>query len=149
MVQKEEMRSDLLLRFGQLKSKYPWLEIRYEFSSDWDTYLVSYRPIDKVYEDGELVQQMEKLEDELISKYGDDAPLFCEGDRLFVLSGAAEVIPGPRSECDEPVLQYSCDGFVQLLRWTDDGRPSYSFLPPPRYQAYLEPEERSNYASAA
>lgn len=149
MVQKEEMRSDLLLSFGQLKVKYPWLEIRYEFSSDWDTYLVSYRPMDKVYEDGELVQQIEKLEDELISKYGDDAPLFCEGDRLFVLSDAAEVIPGLRGGCDDPVLLHSCDGLVQRLQWTDDGRPGYSFSPTPQYLAYSVPREGSNYANAA
>ena len=148
MVQKEEMQCDLLLMFGQLKAKYPWLEIRYEFSSDWDTYLVSYRPMDKVYEDGELVQQMEKLEDELISKYGDDAPLFCEGDQLFVLSGTAEAIPGLRGG-DEPVLLHSCDGLVQLLQWTDDGRPGYSFSQTARYQAYLVPEEGPNYANAA
>ena len=48
-----------------------------------------------------------ELEDELIDKYGDDAPLFCEEERLFSLTSGATLIEKGCVELDQEPIEWS------------------------------------------
>ena len=70
-----------------LVSRYTWLTIRFEYSEKRSVYLVSYSPKCLISGNDTLIN-----EDRMNDVYGDEAPLFCEDERLFKLSPEAEVV---------------------------------------------------------
>ena len=75
-----------------LVSRYTWLTIRFEYSEKRSVYLVSYSPKRLISGNDTLINEMMDFEDRMNDVYGDDAPLFCEDERLFKLSPEAEVV---------------------------------------------------------
>lgn len=90
MDNKKEIEKDLISILKQITSEFPDLSARYEYNEDWDTFLVSYNMTNEMISDNLCIRMME-LEDELINKY-EDAPLFCDNERLFKLSENAIVV---------------------------------------------------------
>ena len=82
-----------LRRWAQgMVSRYTWLTVRFEYSQTERGYLVSYAPKQKIAKNERFMDESMAFEDQLRETYGDDAPLFCDEERLFRLSPAAEVI---------------------------------------------------------
>jgi hypothetical protein len=106
MKQNREIERDLVDMLRKLTAEYPWLDARYEYSEPWDTLLVSYAPRNKIFGDGRTLLRMMELEDELRDKYGDDAPLFCEEERLFELSSKATLIAGSEAISHQAPLEW-------------------------------------------
>ena len=75
-----------------LVGRYTWLTIRFEYSEKRSVYLVSYSPRYLISGKTALINEMMDFEDRMNDVYGDDAPLFCEDERLFKLSPEAEVV---------------------------------------------------------
>ena len=92
MEQKSNVRYALESMLKSLCDEFPWLSARFEFQEDWGTYLVSYAPSERIYEDKDALLRMRELENKLQDDYEDDAPLFCIGERLFTLSSDAKKI---------------------------------------------------------
>ena len=68
-----------------LVSRHTWLTIRFEYSEKRSVYLVSYSPKCLISGNDTLINEMMDFEDRMNDVYGDDAPLFCEDERLFKL----------------------------------------------------------------
>ncbi|WP_455106780.1 hypothetical protein [Porphyromonas sp.] len=92
MEQMRKIEEDLVCMLTQLTTEFPWLSARYEYRDPWATFLVSYAPSNKMFSDDNVLLRMMELENELIAKYEDDAPLFCEEERLFSLTPGATLI---------------------------------------------------------
>lgn len=117
MGQNRVMEQDLVDMLKELTSEFPWLSARYEYSEAWDTLLVSYTPRDKIFGDERAPSRMMMLEDELRDKYGEDAPLFCEEERLFKLSPEATLIAG--SEFMSPQVPLGWDRSEEIYAYTE------------------------------
>lgn len=111
MEQKRIMEEDLVRILKQLTNEYPWLSARYEYRDSWATFLVSYAPSKKMFSDNDVLLRMMELEDELIDKYGDDAPLFCEEERLFSLTSRATLIENGCVKRDQESIEWSASSF--------------------------------------
>ena len=107
MEQMKAMEQDLVSMRKQLTIEFPWLSARYEYREPWDTFLVSYAPSNMMFGDDDVLGRMMELEDELIDKYGDDAPLFCEEERLFSLTSGATLIEKGCVELDQEPIEWS------------------------------------------
>lgn len=110
----EQMRiieEDLVRMLTQLTTEFPWLSARYEYRDSWATFLVSYAPSDKMFSDDDVLLRMMELEEELIAKYGDDAPLFCEEERLFSLSPGATLIEKGCVKRDQESIEWFASRF--------------------------------------
>lgn len=114
MEQKRIIEQDLVRILKQLTNEYPWLSARYEYRDSWATFLVSYAPSDKMFSDAHALLRMMELEDELIAKYEDDAPLFCEEERLFSLSPGATLIENGCVKRDQEPMEW----FTPSLSYT-------------------------------
>ena len=101
------IEQDLVRMLTQLTTEFPWLSARYEYRAPWATFLVSYVPSNKMFSDDDVLLRMMELENELIAKYGDDAPLFCEEENLFTLSTDAILIKDGRMELDQEHIAWS------------------------------------------
>lgn len=117
MEQKRIIEQDLVRILKQLTNEYPWLSARYEYRDPWATFLVSYAPSDKMFSDNDVLLRMMELEDELIDKYGDDAPLFCEEERLFSLTSGATLIENGCVKRDQEPMEW----FTPSLSYTYSG----------------------------
>lgn len=116
----EQMRiieEDLVRMLTQLTTEFPWLSARYEYRDPWATFLVSYAPSDKMFSDDNVLLRMMELEDELIAKYEDDAPLFCEEERLFSLTSRATLIENGCVKRDQEPIEW----FTPSLSYTYSG----------------------------
>lgn len=98
MEQKSNVRYTLESMLRRLCYEFPWLSARFEFQEDWGTYLVSYAPSERIYQDKDALLRMRELENKLQDNYEDDAPLFCIGERLFTLSADAKKISSTNAE---------------------------------------------------
>lgn len=78
----------------EMVQKYAWLTIRYEYSDTRNRYLVSYSPSEIIEENEEFCRESMSFEDYMNLTFFDDAPLFCDDERLFHLSEKALVIGG-------------------------------------------------------
>lgn len=72
--------------------KYSWLTIRYELDKESGRFLVSFYPIEEIEKNDKFNIEVMEYEDSLYAKYGDYAPLFCDNENLFELSGNAITI---------------------------------------------------------
>lgn len=117
MEQNRTMERDLVEMIRKLTSEFPWLSVRYEYSEDWDTLLVSYAPRNKIFKDERILSRMMTLEDELRDKYGEDAPLFCEEEHLFKLSPEATLIAS--SEFMSHQVPLGWDKSEEIYAYTD------------------------------
>lgn len=107
MEQMKAMEQDLVSMLKQLTIEFPWLSARYEYREPWDTFLVSYAPSNIMFGDDDVLGRMMELEDELIAKYEDDAPLFCEEERLFSLTSKATLIENGCVKRDQESIEWS------------------------------------------
>ena len=110
----EQMRiieEDLVCMLTQLTTEFPWLSARYEYRDPWGTFLVSYAPSKKMFSDNDVLLRMMELEDELIDKYGDDVPLFCEEERLFSLTSRATLIENGCVKRDQESIEWFAANF--------------------------------------
>lgn len=107
MEQMKAMEQDLVSMLKQLTIEFPWLSARYEYREPWNTFLVSYASSNMMFGDDDVLGRMMELEDELIAKYEDDAPLFCEEERLFTLSPDAILIKDGCMELDQEYIAWS------------------------------------------
>lgn len=107
MEQMKAMEQDLVSMLKQLTLEFPWLSARYEYREPWDTFLVSYAPSNIMFGDDDVLGRMMELEDELIAKYEDDAPLFCEEERLFSLTSKATLIENGCVKRDQESIEWS------------------------------------------
>ncbi len=80
----------------QLIKKYDWLEVRYEYSEERGVFLVSYGPKSETSGSEDFASDAIAFEDRVNDLFGDDAPLFCNGEELFELSPSAHTL-GARS----------------------------------------------------
>ena len=71
--------------------KYEWLTVKFEYNDRRGTYLVSFYPCSKIEESDQFNIDAMAFEDEMNDIYGDMAPLFCDEESCFRLSGDAEV----------------------------------------------------------
>lgn len=108
------IEQDLVRMLTQLTTEFPWLSARYEYRDPWATFLVSYAPSNKMFSDDNVLLRMMELEDELIAKYEDDAPLFCEEERLFSLSSGATLIENGCVKRDQEPIEW----FTPSLSYT-------------------------------
>jgi len=76
----------------EMVQKYAWLTIRYEYNDTRNRYLVSYSPSEIIEENEEFCRESMSFEDYMNLTFFDDAPLFCDDERLFHLSEQAEVV---------------------------------------------------------
>lgn len=76
----------------EMVNKYNWLTIKYEFSSSYGVYLVSFSPISEITESEEFNVEVMRFEDEMNSQYGNNAPLFCDEERNFKLTDNAVIL---------------------------------------------------------
>ncbi len=106
MEQKSNVRYALESMLKGLCDEFPWLSARFEFQEDWGTYLVSYAPSERIYEDKDALLRMRELENKLQDDYEDDAPLFCIGERLFTLSSDAKKISTTAEWMDASSYKY-------------------------------------------
>ncbi len=107
MEQMKAMEQDLVSMLKQLTTEFPWLSARYEYRKSWATFLVSYAPSCTMFSDDNILNRMMVLEDKLIDKYGDDAPLFCEEERLFSLTSKATLIENGCVKRDQESIEWS------------------------------------------
>lgn len=107
MERMKAIEQDLVRMLKQLTTEFPWLSARYEYRKSWATFLVSYAPSCTMFSDDNILNRMMVLEDKLIDKYGDDAPLFCEEENLFTLSTDAILIKDGRMELDQEHIAWS------------------------------------------
>ena len=83
----------ILRRWAQdMVNRYTWLTIRFEYSEKRRVFLVSYSPRQMISGNEPFIRDSMEFEDRMNDIYSDDAPLFCDEERLFRLSPAAEVI---------------------------------------------------------
>ena len=75
----------------QLIKKYDWLEVRYEYSEERGVFLVSYGPKSETSGSEDFALDAIAFEDRVNDLFGDDAPLFCNGEELFELSPSAHI----------------------------------------------------------
>ena len=130
MEQKRIIEQDLVRILKQLTNEYPWLSARYEYRDPWATFLVSYAPSDKMFSDNDVLLRMMELEDELIDKYGDDAPLFCEEERLFSLTSRATLIESGCVKRDQESIEwFASSPFYTYSGWdkSDYQSKEYSY----------------------
>lgn len=76
----------------QLIRKYDWLEVRYEYSEERGVFLVSYGPKSETSCSEDFASDAIAFEDQVNDLFGDDAPLFCNGEELFELSPSAHTL---------------------------------------------------------
>lgn len=130
MEQKRIIEQDLVRMLKLLTSEYPWLRAHYEYRAPRATFLVSYAPSNKIFSDDEVLLRMMELEDELIDKYGDDAPLFCEEERLFSLTSRATLIENGCVKRDQESIEwFASSSFYTYSGWdkSDYQSKEYSY----------------------
>ncbi len=106
MERMKAIEQDLVRMLKQLTTEFPWLSARYEYRKSWATFLVSYAPSCTMFSDDSILNRMMVLEDKLIDKYGDDAPLFCEEERLFSLTSGATLIENGCVKRDQESIEW-------------------------------------------
>lgn len=99
----------------QLIKKYDWLEVRYEYSEERGVFLVSYGPKSETSGSEDFASDAIAFEDRVNDSFGDDAPLFCNGEELFELSPSAHTL-GARSSAS--LSTFSTDVTKSATLWT-------------------------------
>lgn len=93
-------------------SRYTWLTIRFEYSCDRNCYLVSYYYSKVINDEHPFYSEAINFEDNMNELYHNDAPLFCDEERLFKLSDNAETIGKSFSFVELPVFLFSYGNIV-------------------------------------
>lgn len=89
---KEKIEKDIKNEIGKFLASHPALAFRYEFNDIRDLYLISYILPNNLNDTDLLWKDIADLESIFEERFGDNAPLFCEKDRLFKLSERANMI---------------------------------------------------------
>ncbi len=76
----------------QMVERFNWLEVKYEYSEKYRTYLVSFSPSSMIEDCDEFNLEAIAFNDKMVQVYGDDAPLFTDEEKLFKLSDNAQII---------------------------------------------------------
>lgn len=87
-----KIENKLRVWFNEMVNRYNWLCIKYEYRDDYNTYLVSFSPVEKISTDNNFIEDAIDFENKMNMEYGDDAPLFCDEEKYFKLSESAETI---------------------------------------------------------
>lgn len=88
----KEIEGILIPWCKEMVSKYEWLTIKYELSSKYGLYIVSFSPVSEIDKCDEFNLEVMKFEDDMNAHYGNKAPLFCDEERNFVLSENATIL---------------------------------------------------------
>lgn len=99
----------------QLIKKYDWLEVRYEYSEERGVFLVSYGPKSETSGSEDFASDAIAFEDRVNDLFGDDAPLFCNGEELFELSPSAHTLEARSSAS---LSTFSTDVTKSATLWT-------------------------------
>ncbi len=99
----------------QLIKKFDWLEVRYEYSEERGVFLVSYGPKSETSGSEDFASDAIAFEDRVNDLFGDDAPLFCNGEELFELSPSTHTL-GARSSAS--LSTFSTDVTKSATLWT-------------------------------
>lgn len=79
----------MIENFKTLIKEYKNFSIRYEYNQQRKRLLVSYFPKDYIFNNEDLLQKINKIEDKLKFKFN-NYPLFCYDENLFKLSNDAK-----------------------------------------------------------
>lgn len=79
--------------FTYIQKRYDWLTIKFEYSSNRGCYVVSFSPETMISLDEEFCEEAMNFEDEMNEEFENEAPLFCDDEKLFKLSPNAEILP--------------------------------------------------------
>lgn len=79
----------MIENFKTLIKEYKNFSIRYEYNQQRKRLLVSYFPKDYIFNNEDLLQKINKIEDKLKFKFN-NYPLFCYDEDLFKLSNDAK-----------------------------------------------------------
>lgn len=82
----------LRIYLSNLCNTYVGLLFRFEYSQEYETFIVSYNAPESMLHDATFCRDLLQIETKLNDTYGDDAPLFTEKERLFTVSDQAEVV---------------------------------------------------------
>lgn len=101
--------------FAEMLKKYDWLSFKFEFSEKRNVFMVSYYPIDKMGTD-DFCRDSMAFEDKINLLYGNDAPLFCDAESLFVLSKYAETVSSNtfRSICNDANIHWDIESYESV-----------------------------------
>lgn len=90
-MKREEIKNILSSWSRHITRAFQGLRIRFEYSEDRGVFLVSLYPED-VDDIDRLSAEVMLFEDRMEDEYGDNAPLFCDNEKLFTLGPDAETI---------------------------------------------------------
>ena len=76
----------------EMVSIYTWLTIKFEFSNRYKTFLVDFIYPSQYGDDESFHRAAMAFNDKMCDTYGDDAPLFTNNEKLFLLSENAQII---------------------------------------------------------
>lgn len=79
----------MIENFKTLIKEYKKFSIKYEYNQQRKRLLVSYFPKDYIFNNEDLLQKINKIEDKLKFKFN-NYPLFCYDENLFKLSNDAK-----------------------------------------------------------
>lgn len=137
MILKDEIREEILNQLGRLVELHTDMTVSFEYNDSRQVFLISYDFENERSDDDSIWDEIFDLQCSFDKKFGVDAPLFCQDNRLYELSSNAEVIISSQREKieevwtlnlevkDTPIVYSSQNGsYSELFR---DGVPEYSF----------------------
>ncbi len=92
MTLKDKIREEILNQLRRLVELHPDMTVSFEYNDSRQVFLISYDFENERSDDDSIWDEIFDLQCSFDSKFGVDAPLFCQGNRLYELSSNAEVI---------------------------------------------------------
>lgn len=87
-----EIRSYIMEWAKKMVKRFNWLTVRFEYSDTYQCYLVSFYYSRVIEDDNPFFIEAISFEDKMNELFLDNAPLFCDEERLFKLSADAETV---------------------------------------------------------
>lgn len=83
---KKDIERDIRVKTGQFVQSNPDVTFNFEFDGKRELFLISYSFLEMPDDNDPIWDTIFSLQSFFDEKYGDEAPLFCENERLFKLS---------------------------------------------------------------
>lgn len=80
------MKSELCARLSGMTMKYDWLQVKLEYKEDRGVFSVSFSPVGQIGLSEGFNREAMQFADGMNAVYGNEAPLFTDGEALFRLS---------------------------------------------------------------
>ncbi|MDE6291769.1 MAG: hypothetical protein K2M16_09575 [Muribaculaceae bacterium] len=134
---KNKIREEILNKLGDFVEVHPEMSICFEYNDSRRLFLISYHFDNEKSDEDSIWDEIFDLQSGFEEKFGLDAPLFCQDNRLYELSSKAEIIRCvKRDKIQEvwtlkledkvsPIVYSSQKGCYSDMFW--DGMPEYSF----------------------